>query len=91
MNYHKITHPDIANGPGCRVTLWVSGCEHQCPGCHNQVTWDCKSGQHFGMADMDALMHYLAPYYISGLTFSGGDPLAPYNYKTVMEIAKAVK
>lgn len=91
MNYMKITKCDIANGPGCRVTLWVSGCEHHCLHCHNQNTWALNSGQEFTYESMEKLLSDLAPDYISGLTFSGGDPLHPENCSTVMLIAKICK
>lgn len=87
----KITKCDIANGPGCRVTLWVSGCEHHCLHCHNQNTWALNSGQEFTYESMEKLLSDLAPDYISGLTFSGGDPLHPENCSTVMLIAKICK
>lgn len=75
MNYMKITYPDIANGPGCRVTLWVAGCSHQCPGCHNPQTWDQKAGKPLTNEVIEQVIELLRPDYISGLTFSGGDPL----------------
>jgi len=91
MNYIKITKCDIANGPGCRVTLWVSGCAHHCLHCHNQETWSLNSGTCFTIETMDELLSCASQSYISGLTFSGGDPLHPENYSTVMMIAKIFK
>lgn len=91
MNHMKITKCDIANGPGCRVTLWVSGCEHHCLHCHNQNTWALSAGKEFTYESMEELLSDCAPDYISGLTFSGGDPLHPENYSTVMLIAKIFK
>lgn len=91
MNYMKITKCDIANGPGCRVTLWVSGCAHHCLHCHNQETWSLNSGTCFTIETMDELLSCASQSYISGLTFSGGDPLHPENYSTVMMIAKIFK
>ena len=73
MKYLNITSPDINNGTGCRVTVWVSGCSHRCKGCHNPQTWDYNQG----MADIwDELSARLSKPYIKGVTFSGGDPLS---------------
>lgn len=91
MNYMKITKCDIANGPGCRVTLWVSGCDHHCMNCHNAETWSTQSGVPFTEVTLNKLLEQSKPYYISGLTFSGGDPLHPNNRDTVLKIAKIFK
>lgn len=90
MNYQKITKYDIANGEGVRVTLWVSGCNHHCEGCHNPETWDPTSGKPFTKKTMDELLEALEPDYIAGLTLSGGDPLFPKNRETVYKILKTV-
>ena len=91
MNYIKITKVDIANGPGCRTVLWVSGCNHECKGCHNPQTWDCNAGKEFNDNTMQELLDSLEPDYIAGLTFSGGDPLHPNNRDAVMKIAEKVR
>lgn len=83
MNYHNITTDDMLNGDGLRTVLWVSGCPHHCRGCQNPQTWDEKSGLPFDAAAKDELFSYLAQDHISGITFSGGDPLAPCNVKAV--------
>ncbi len=75
MNYQKITSPDINNGTGCRVTLWVSGCPNRCPGCHNSETWDRMSGINFDDEAFSKLFELLEKSYIKGLTLSGGEPL----------------
>lgn len=73
MRYIKVTSPDINNGTGCRVTVWVAGCSHCCKGCHNPQTWDYNQG----VEDVwDELMEKLSLPYIKGVTFSGGDPLS---------------
>lgn len=73
MRYVKVTSPDINNGTGCRVTVWVAGCSHCCKGCHNPQTWDYNQG----VEDVwDELMEKLSLPYIKGVTFSGGDPLS---------------
>lgn len=74
MNYMKIVPCDIANGEGVRVSLFVSGCSHHCPGCHNPQTWDQNAGVPFIEDTMQQLLDLLRPDYIQGLTFSGGDP-----------------
>lgn len=74
MRYHKITYPDVNNGRGCRVTLWLAGCSHHCPHCHNPQTWDFKGGRTFTPEAKSKLLELLSLPYIDGLTLSGGDP-----------------
>ena len=75
MKYLNITSPDIENGIGCRVTLWIPGCGHNCPGCHNKWTHDYNQGQEFTQDTFKELCNILDKPYIKGLTISGGDPL----------------
>lgn len=75
MKYLSITYPDIENGPGCRVTLWIPGCGHKCPGCHTPWTHDYNAGSDFTQDEFDKICEMLDKDYISGLTISGGDPL----------------
>lgn len=89
MRIHGITYPDINNGLGCRVTLWVSGCIHHCKGCHNSETWDFNSGRAFTDKDKTKLFEILDKPYIKGLTLSGGDPLCSYN--DILNLVKEVK
>lgn len=91
MKYHNITTNDMLNGDGLRVVLWVAGCNHFCKNCHNPETWDPDSGLLFGNAEMNEIRKELDKEYISGLTFSGGDPLYPDNREKVTKIAKAIK
>lgn len=79
MRYHNITKDDMLNGDGLRVVLWVAGCEHNCPNCQNPVTWDIMGGLEFDAAAKEELFSELNKPYISGITFSGGDPLHPQN------------
>ena len=79
MRFHKITYPDINNGLGCRVTLWVAGCSHHCIGCHNANTWGFKSGQVFDEEYKAELFKVLEKPYIKGITLSGGEPLDSLN------------
>ena len=79
MRYHNITKDDMLNGDGLRVVLWVSGCSHCCENCHNPVTWDINGGLPFDEAAKQEIFEELEKDYISGITFSGGDPLHPLN------------
>lgn len=78
----------MLNGDGLRTVLWVAGCTHRCPGCHNPVTWDIDGGIPFDEEAERELFEKLSPDYISGLTFSGGDPLHPKNRGEVTRLAK---
>lgn len=91
MNFHKISENDIANGLGVGVVLWISGCNHQCAGCHNNNTWDPESGEMFDDNAFKRLISSLDKEYISRLTLSGGDPLYPGNRDDVYFIVQAVK
>ena len=78
----------MKNGDGLRTVLWVSGCTHCCPGCQNPVTWDIDDGLPFDEEAERELFEKLAPDHISGVTFSGGDPLHPKNRAEITELAK---
>ena len=77
MNYASIKSCDIANGPGVRVSLFVSGCTHHCKDCFNEEAWDFSYGEPFTDAVMDGLLAMLAPGYIRGITYLGGEPFDP--------------
>lgn len=79
MRYHNITKDDMLNGDGLRVVLWVAGCTHRCAQCHNPSTWDISGGIPFDADAEKELFDALGKDYISGITFSGGDPLHPAN------------
>ena len=83
MNYHNITTDDMLNGDGLRVVLWVAGCTHHCDGCQNPITWDISGGLPFDEEAEKELFEKLDKDYISGITFSGGDPLHPMNRQEV--------
>ena len=91
MNYATIKNCDIANGPGVRVSLFVSGCTHHCPGCFNQVAWDFDYGQPFTQKTIDKILNMLRPSYIRGLTLLGGEPFEPQNQAGVVELLRQVK
>lgn len=91
MRYHGIEKDSMLNGEGLRIVLWISGCNHKCPGCHNPATWDKNSGNDFTEESKKELLEDLNPEWIAGLTLSGGDPMYPGNRKDVAELAKEVK
>ena len=91
MNYHNITHDDMLNGDGLRVVLWVAGCTHHCKNCQNPETWDINGGIPFDNEAKEEIFNDLKKDYISGITFSGGDPLHPKHRKQVLELAKEIK
>ena len=91
MRYHNITKDDMLNGDGLRVVLWVAGCAHACPGCHNPVTWDPEGGLPFDEAARQEIYEELEKDYVSGITFSGGDPLHPANMQGVPGLARQIR
>lgn len=91
MRYHNITKDDMLNGDGLRTVLWVSGCTHRCPGCHNPMTWNIQDGLLFDQAAKDELFAALDQEYISGVTFSGGDPLHPDNRQEIGELIGEIR
>lgn len=91
MRYHDITKDDMKNGDGLRVVLWLSGCRHHCPGCQNPVTWDPEDGLLFDETAKKEIEEQLEKPYISGITFSGGDPLFPGNVLEVTIYIKELK
>ena len=91
MNYAEIKNCDIANGPGVRVSLFVSGCTHRCPGCFNQVAWDFNYGKPFTQHTVRMLLDMLKPAYIRGLTLLGGEPFEPQNQGAVVELLRQVR
>ena len=91
MNYATIKNCDIANGPGVRVSLFVSGCTHRCPGCFNEIAWDFDYGEPFTQETADAIMDMLRPSYIRGLTLLGGEPFEPQNQETVVALLRRIR
>ena len=91
MRYHDITKDDMKNGSGLRGVLWVSGCEHKCPGCHNPITWDIDDGLIFDEAAKQEIFCELEKPYVSGITFSGGDPLHTQNRAEVGALICEIK
>lgn len=91
MYYSKIKPLSIENGPGCRVSLFVSGCRNRCPGCFNPETWSFTYGQEFGLEAMQELLRLLENPHVKGLSILGGDPFEPENKGPVLDICKAVR
>lgn len=91
MHYCAIKKNDIANGPGVRVTLFVSGCDHHCKGCHNPQTWDPKAGQVFDKAAEEQIFEELSKDYVAGITVSGGDPLCVANIRQLRALLCLIK
>ena len=81
----------MKNGDGLRVVLWVAGCAHRCPGCQNPVTWDPDGGIPFDRKAENEINQQLSNDYISGITFSGGDPLNEANINDVEMLAAKIK
>ncbi len=91
MRYHNITKDDMLNGDGLRVVLWVAGCSHCCKECHNPVTWDPDGGLPFDEKAKQEIFEQLDKPYISGITFSGGDPLHAANRMGVRNLMEEIK
>ena len=91
MNYATIKKTDVANGPGVRVSLFVSGCTHHCKGCFNSVAWDFQYGQAYTLETEQEILQALAPDYIRGLSLLGGEPMEPQNRATVLSLVKKVR
>lgn len=91
MNYSVIKKTDVANGPGVRVSIFVSGCRNHCKGCFNKETWDFSYGKPFGEAAQNEVIEALRPNYIYGLSVLGGDPMEPENQEALLPFLKRVK
>lgn len=91
MNFATIKNCDIANGPGVRVSLFVSGCNHHCKGCFNEIAWDFGYGEPFTQETVDLILQMLSPDYIQGLTLLGGEPFEPQNQGAVLDLVRQVR
>ena len=91
MNYAGIKKVDIANGPGVRVSLFVSGCRNHCPGCFNPETWDFDYGEPFTDETEEELIKALRPSWIQGLSILGGDPMEPENQSALLPLLRRVR
>lgn len=91
MNYAEIKPVDIANGPGIRVSLFVSGCTHHCKGCFNAITWDFNYGKPYTKATEDYVYELVKRSYISGLSLLGGEPFEACNQRALLPLIRRVK
>lgn len=91
MNIAKINPCDVANGPGVRVSVFVSGCRRHCPGCHNEQAWDFGYGEPYTDATREYILALLEPDYIDGITILGGEPMEPENLEDLLNLAWKVQ
>lgn len=91
MHYIGLSSCDTANGPGVRVSLFVSGCTLQCKGCFNPESWDFDAGKPFTEEAVETIFRYLDEPYVAGLSILGGDPLEESNVPVVTDLARRVK
>lgn len=91
MNYAGIIYNDIANGPGVRVSLFVSGCRNHCPGCFNPETWDFDYGDPFTAETEAEIVDALRPSWIQGLSILGGDPMEPENQEVLLPFVRRLR
>ena len=91
MNYATIKYYDIANGPGVRTSVFVSGCRHHCPGCFNEVAWDFGYGQPFDKPVRNEVFASCKPDYITGLSLLGGEPMEPENQRELVTFVQNFK
>ena len=91
MNYSAIRTCDVANGPGVRVSLFVSGCRHRCKGCFNPDTWDFAAGEPWTDAVQEKLLADCEPVWIQGLSLLGGEPFEPANQRALVPLLRAFR
>lgn len=91
MKYATIKKHDVANGPGVRVSVFVSGCNHHCKGCFNREAWDFNYGKDFTEKEQEEILQALEPDYMKGLSLLGGEPLELVNQKGLLPLVKKVK
>lgn len=91
MHYIGLSSCDTANGPGVRVSLFVSGCTLRCKGCFNPESWDFEAGKPFTEETVETIFRYLDEPYVAGLSILGGDPLEESNISVVTDLARRVK
>jgi anaerobic ribonucleoside-triphosphate reductase activating protein len=91
MNYASIKRMDVANGPGVRMSLFVSGCTHHCRNCFNQEAWDFAYGEPFTEKEIDRIVTYVSGKYIAGLTILGGEPMEPENQAGILPLLRRMK
>lgn len=91
VRYHNILHDNMVNGDGLRVVLFVAGCEHHCKNCQNPITWDVNGGLELTLNELEEIFIELRKPHVSGITFSGGDPLHPANRESIYRLCQWAK
>ena len=91
MNYASIKRMDVANGPGIRMSLFVSGCTHYCKGCFNKEAWDFNYGEPFTQKEIDYIIDYVSGEHISGLTLLGGEPFEHVNQQGILPLLRQLR
>ena len=91
MNYCNLKKADIANGLGVRVSLFVAGCTHHCPGCFNPETWDFQAGKPFDLGVIEEILARLKLSYCNGLTLLGGEPFEVPNQRALLPLVKRAR
>lgn len=91
MNYAAIKKYDVANGPGVRVSLFVSGCTHACKNCFNKEAWDFAYGEPFTAEAEQELLAALDKEYIMGFSLLGGEPFEPQNQRALLPLLQKIR
>ena len=91
MYYAEIKYFDVANGPGIRVSLFVSGCPHACPGCFNEIAWNYEYGEKYTEEVEEKILKAVSKAEIQGLSLLGGEPLYPANLRALLPLLRKLK
>ena len=91
MHYAEVKYFDVANGPGIRVSLFVSGCPHACPGCFNEIAWNYEYGEKYTEEVEEKILKAVSKAEIQGLSLLGGEPLYPANLRALLPLLRKMK
>lgn len=91
MHYAEVKYFDVANGPGIRVSLFVSGCPHACPGCFNEIAWNYEYGEKYTEEVEEKILKAVSKAEIQGLSLLGGEPLYPANLHALLPLLRKLK
>ena len=91
MYYAEIKNFDVANGPGIRVSLFVSGCPHACPGCFNEIAWNYEYGEKYTEEVEEKILKAVSKAEIQGLSLLGGEPLYPANLRALLPLLRKLR
>ena len=91
MHYAEVKYFDVANGPGIRVSLFVSGCPHACPGCFNEIAWNYEYGEKYTEEVEEKILKAVSKAEIQGLSLLGGEPLYPANLHALLPLLRKMK